>query len=87
MKEVTAMAAQSAGFAAEFEEFADEMVSSGRYASVREVLDAAKEALLEPDDLDLEYVRKAVAEGRASGTYKGDIFAELRAKHNLPPRN
>jgi putative addiction module CopG family antidote len=84
------MAAQSVGVSAEFEEFAAEQVSSGRYADVREVFEAAKAALAREaadDDLDVEYVRQAVEEGMASGIYEGDVFADIRTKLNLQQRS
>jgi len=84
------MATRSASLSAEFEEFAAEQVKSGRYADAREVLEAAKGALAREaadDDLDIEYVRQAIEEGDASGIYEGDVFADLRAKYNLPPRS
>ena len=84
------MAVQSVGLSAEFEEFASEQVRSGRYADVRAVFEAAKAALAREaadDDLDVEYVRQAVEEGIASGTYKGDVFADIRAELNLPRRS
>lgn len=50
----------------EFTEFVTERVKSGRYADAKEVLDAAMGALKQneaDDDLDIEYVKQAIAEG------------------------
>jgi len=72
-----------------FEEFAKPLVEGGRYKNVDEVLTAAIDALRreEADDLaKFNYVRRAIEEGEASGVYEGDVFADLRARHNLPPR-
>jgi putative addiction module CopG family antidote len=73
----------------EFTEFVTERVKSGRYANGKDVLDAAMGALKQneaDDDLDIEYVKQAIAEGEASGVYEGDPFADLRAKYNLPQK-
>ena len=81
------METQSVSVATEFEAFAAEQVANGRFADAREVLEAAKAALVreaEDDDLDVEYVRQAVQEGMDSGVAEGDVFARLRAKYNLP---
>ena len=81
------MGTQSVSVATEFEAFAAEQVANGRFADAREVLEAAKAALVreaEDDDLDVEYVRQAVQEGMESGVAEGDVFARLRAKYNLP---
>ena len=81
------MGTQSVSVATEFEAFAAEQVANGRFADAREVLEAAKAALVreaEDDDLDVEYVRQAVQEGMDSGVAEGDVFARLRAKYNLP---
>jgi antitoxin ParD1/3/4 len=72
-----------------FEEFAKPLVEGGRYKNVDEVLTAAMDVLRreEADDLvKFNYVRRAIEEGEASGVYEGDVFADLRARHNLPPR-
>jgi putative addiction module CopG family antidote len=84
------MPAETVSPKADFEEFAAEQVKSGRYASAAEVYRAAKGALLREaadDDLDIEYVRQAIEEGEASGIYEGDVFADIRAKYNLPSRS
>ena len=36
------------------------------------------------DDLDVEYVRRAIAEAEQGGIYKGDAFGDIRAKLGLP---
>lgn len=71
----------------QFEAFVAEKVRSGRYSSAAEVYEAARTALLREeadDDLDVEYVRQAIAEGEASGIAEGDVFARIRAKYGLP---
>jgi len=81
------MATQSISLSIEFEEYAAELVKSGRYATAAEVLHAATQALKreECDDAaKLQLLLKALDEGEASGIYEGDIFADLRAKYGLP---
>jgi Arc/MetJ-type ribon-helix-helix transcriptional regulator len=83
------MASQMTSSTAEFEALVLDRLNSGRYANRDEVFAAAKTALLQyeaDDDLDVEYVRQAVAEGMNSGTYESDAFADLRKKYGLLPR-
>jgi putative addiction module CopG family antidote len=73
----------------DFEAFVQERVESGRYQSRNEVLAVAKAAVLQyeaDNDLDIDYLRQAIAEGEASGIYEGDVFADLRKKFGWPER-
>ncbi len=70
----------------ELEAFAAPFIQSGKYATTREVLHAAMEALrkqLDEQTYDEACIR-AAEEGEASGLAEGDIFetvhAELRLK-------
>jgi putative addiction module CopG family antidote len=84
------MTTQSVNLSAEFEEFAAELVKSGRYANTGEVLSAAMDALRREesdDEAKLETLLEAIDEGLASGAYEGDVFADLRTKYGLPPRS
>jgi hypothetical protein len=84
------MATETNTLTADFEAFVAEQVKSGRYETPGAVYEAAKGALLREeadDDLDVEYVRAAIAEAEVSGIYEGDVFADLRKKYNLPSRS
>jgi len=83
------MATQGVTVSAEFEAFAAELVSSGRFADVHEVLEAAKAALAREKRYEekLAYLKQAVEEGVASGVAEGDVFARVRERAGLPPRN
>jgi antitoxin ParD1/3/4 len=73
----------------EFEEFATELVKSGRYANEAEVLRAAMTALRreECDDAAKEaFLIEAIEEGEASGIAEGDVFARVRERAGLPQR-
>jgi putative addiction module CopG family antidote len=73
----------------EFEEFAAELVKSGRYANGNEVLRAAMNALMreECDDEAKEaFLVEAIEEGEASGIAEGDVFARVRERAGLPQR-
>jgi putative addiction module CopG family antidote len=77
------MATQSISLTSEFEEFATELVKSGRYANGDEVLRAAMTALRREecdDDAKLATLIEAIEEGEASGIYEGDLFASVRRK-------
>jgi putative addiction module CopG family antidote len=83
------MATSTLNLVGTFEEFAKPLVESGRYKNADEVMTAAMDALMreEADDkAKANFVRRAIEEGEASGVYEGDIFADLRAKYQLPPR-
>jgi len=80
------MAAQTVDPSAEFEVFAAEQVKSGRFANAHEVLEATKSALLRQEieeNLDLEFLNRAIDEGDASGIYEGDAIADIREKYGL----
>jgi putative addiction module CopG family antidote len=84
-----AMATQSMSLTSEFEEFATELVKSGRYANGEEVLRAAMTALRreECDDAAKEVLLiEAIEEGEASGIAEGDVFARIRERAGLPQR-
>lgn len=72
-----------------FDEVAQRLVASGRYASPSEVLEAAIDAL-EREECDEEakeaYLEQALEEGFASGVYKGDAFADVRRELGLAER-
>jgi putative addiction module CopG family antidote len=81
------MATETIDLGAEFEKFVAERMKSGRYTRRAQVYEAARSALLQAeadDDLDVEYVKQAIAEGEASGIYEGDVFADVRAELGLP---
>ena len=82
------MATQSIGLTAEFEAYAAELVSSGRYANAGEVLHAAIEALKleEQDAIKFAALEQAIEDGFASGVAEGDVFARVRERAGLPPR-
>lgn|GEM_PF-2743807 len=83
------MATQTVSFTSEFEEFAAELVSNGRYANRDEVLRAAMTALRreECDDAAKEALLiEAIEEGEASGIAEGDVFARVRERAGLPQR-
>lgn len=68
--------------------FAEARIAAGLSANVEDVLRAGKAALEEKQrrhDAKLDKLRAAVDEGDASGVYEGDPFADVRAKHGLPP--
>ena len=74
------MPAETVSPKADFEEFAAELVKSGRYANAAEVLDAAKAALARQKRYEekLAYLKQAIQEGIDSGVYEGDAFADVR---------
>jgi putative addiction module CopG family antidote len=82
------MPTESAIVSGEFQEFAAEQVKTGRYASAREVFDAAKLALAREKRYQekLAHLRQAIQEGMDSGTAEGDVFAPVRERAGLPPR-
>jgi antitoxin ParD1/3/4 len=83
------MATQSLSLTTEFEEFAAELVKSGRYANGNEVLRAAMAALMreECDDEAKEaMLEQALEDGDASGVFEGDAFASVRAELGLRQR-
>ena len=68
--------------------FAEARIAAGLSANVEDVLRAGKAALEEKQrrhDAKLAKLRAAIDEGDASGVYEGDPFADIRAKHGLPP--
>jgi putative addiction module CopG family antidote len=83
------MATQSLSLTTEFEEFAAELVKSGRYADGNEVLRAAMTALKREecdDEAKLAFLIEAIEEGEASGIAEGDVFARVREHAGLPQR-
>jgi putative addiction module CopG family antidote len=83
------MAAQSLSLTSEFEEFATELVKTGRYANEAEVLRAAMTALrLEECEVAAKeaFLIEAIDEGEASGIAEGDVFARVRERAGLPQR-
>jgi putative addiction module CopG family antidote len=72
-----------------FDEVARRLVSSGRYNSPSEVLEAAIDAL-EREECDEEakeaWLDEALEAGFSSGIAEGDVFARVRARAGLPPR-
>ena len=82
------MALETGSPTAEFELFVADRLKTGRYANAAEVYEAAKAALLRDesdDDLNVDYLRRAIEEGEESGVYEGDVFADLRNKYRLKP--
>jgi putative addiction module CopG family antidote len=80
------MATETPTLASEFEDFAAPLVQSGRYASAKEVLHAAMDALVrsELDDQAFDKAcERAAEEGEASGIAEGDVIARLREKHGF----
>ena len=73
----------------EFDKVATPLIASGRYNNADEVLHAALEALMR-EEADAEtkaaWLEQALADGDASGTYEGDVFAEIRTRLGLPQR-
>lgn len=67
---------------------AEKQVAAGRAQSLEEVVRAGIEALELRDqqryDAKLSELRAAIDEGDDSGTFEGDPFAEVRARHALP---
>jgi putative addiction module CopG family antidote len=72
-----------------FDELAQRLVASGRYASPSEVLEAALDAL-EREECDEEakeaWLEDALEAGFSSGVAEGDVFARVRERAGLPPR-
>lgn len=69
---------------------AEAQVTAGRAASIEDVVRAGVEALELRDqaryDEKLHKLQAAIDEGDASGTFEGDPFAHVRAKHGLSDR-
>lgn len=69
---------------------AEAQVTAGRAASIEDVVRAGVEALELRDqaryDEKLQKLQAAIDDGDASGTFEGDPFAHVRAKHGLPDR-
>jgi antitoxin ParD1/3/4 len=67
-----------------FREFAERKVREGRYASTSEVVRAGLR-LLETEEEKVEALRRAIAEGEASGTPEpfdfDDFIGEMHRKH------
>lgn len=65
-------------------------LTAGRAASIEDVVRAGVEALELRDqaryDEKLQKLQAAIDEGDASGTFEGDLFAHVRAKHGLSDR-
>ena len=83
------MATQSLSLTTEFEEFAAELVKSGRYANGNEVLRAAMNALRREecdDEAKMAMLELALEDGDASGVFEGDAFASVRAELGLRQR-
>jgi putative addiction module CopG family antidote len=77
------MATQSLSLTTEFEEFAAELVKSGRYANGNEVLRAAMNALRREecdDEAKMATLIESIEDGEASGIYEGDPFESVRRK-------
>ncbi len=72
-----------------FDEVAQRLVSSGRYNSPSEVLEAAIDAL-EREECDEEakeaWLDEALEAGFSSGVYEGDAFADVRRELGLKER-
>jgi antitoxin ParD1/3/4 len=67
----------------------EQRVKSGAYENASEVIRAALRALdlVERENAaKLPALRKALADGEASGTYPGDPFAAVRREFGLPKR-
>jgi Arc/MetJ-type ribon-helix-helix transcriptional regulator len=86
--EVLAMAAQSVGSMAEFEEYAAELVETGGYANSGEVLHAAVDALKREreDGAKAAWLEQAIEDGFAGGVAEGDVFARVRERAGLTSR-
>ena len=73
----------------DLERFVSTKVKSGRYENASEVMRAALRAL-EREELEYEAklaaLRAAIKVGDASGVARGDAFARVRRKLNLPSR-
>ena len=64
---------------------AEAEVAAGNFASIEDVVRAGVEAVeLERYHAKMTKLRAAIDEGDASGTFDGDAFAEVRARHGLP---
>lgn len=65
-------------------------VETGRYASIREVLEAAIDALLkrheEEDWLAIKEALDGIELGTDAGRPAEEVFRRLREEHNLPER-
>ncbi len=73
----------------DLERFVSIKVKSGRYENASEVVRAGLRAL-EREELEyeakLDALRTAIKVGDASGIAEGDVFARVRKKLNLAPR-
>ena len=82
------MAAQALTLADEIQELSAPLVASGRYASAKEVLHAAMDALVRTEVGEDAYNKACIElaeEGEASGLAEGDIFERVRAKYGWKP--
>lgn len=71
----------------ELDRFVLKKVKSGRYENASEVVRAALRTLEREEqqyETKLAALRVAVDEGDASGIAKGDVFARVRSRLNLP---
>lgn len=71
----------------ELDRFVHKKVKSGRYENASEVMRAALRSLEREEQrhqAGIAALRAAIDEGDASGTAKGDVFARVRGKLNLP---
>jgi len=81
------MPARNVNLTKELDRFIVETVESGRYENASEVVRAGLRTLQREEQehaAKLAALRKAIDEGLASGVAKGDVFARIRRKLNLP---
>jgi putative addiction module CopG family antidote len=81
MAEVQCMATLSVSIGGELEQYANELISSGRYANIGEVMRAALDALMREEcseEAKAAYLEQALEEAEASGVFEGDAFASVR---------
>ena len=73
----------------ELDRFVHSRIKSGRYENASEVVRAALRTLEREEEeyeAKLAVLRAAIDEGERSGFAKGDVFARVRRKLELPPR-
>jgi antitoxin ParD1/3/4 len=73
----------------ELERFVTTKVESGRFENASEVVRAGLRALEREEqeyEAKLAALRAAIKIGDESGFVRGDVFARVRRKLNLPPR-
>jgi antitoxin ParD1/3/4 len=74
----------------ELDKFVSAKIENGRYENASEVVRAGLRILEREEqkhEAKLAALRKAIDEGDASGTYKGDPFSHVRQKLNLGKNN